>query len=59
MVAGWESTTLASPQGGAAWLKPARAQPTRTTRGLVILTFASWNQMAAWLRRLEGLRGAA
>lgn len=23
------------------------------------LTFASWNQMAAWLRRLEGLRGVA
>ena len=23
------------------------------------LTFASWNQMHGWLRRLEGLRGAA
>ena len=23
------------------------------------LTFASWNQMAGWLRQLEGLRGAA
>ena len=22
-------------------------------------TFASWNQIAGWLRRLEGLRGAA
>jgi hypothetical protein len=22
-------------------------------------TFASWNQLAAWLRQIEGLRGAA
>ena len=26
---------------------------------LVSQTFASWNRIAAWLRRLEGLRGAA
>lgn len=26
---------------------------------MVSLSFASWNQTAAWLRRLEGLRGAA
>ena len=26
---------------------------------LVSQTFASWNRMAAWLRRLDGLRGAA
>jgi len=27
--------------------------------GMVTLTFASWNQIHGWLRRLEGLRGAA
>ncbi len=26
---------------------------------VVSQTFVSWNQIAAWLRRLEGLRGAA
>ena len=26
---------------------------------VVTLTFASWNQIHGWLRRLEGLRGAA
>jgi hypothetical protein len=28
-------------------------------KSVVSLTFVSWNQIAAWLRRLEGLRGAA
>jgi hypothetical protein len=28
-------------------------------RRLKTLTFASWNQIHGWLRRLEGLRGAA
>jgi integrase len=28
-------------------------------KSVVTLTFVSWNQIAAWLRRLEGLRGAA
>jgi len=26
---------------------------------MVTLTFASWNQFRGWLRRLDGLRGAA
>jgi integrase len=26
---------------------------------MVTLTFASWNQIHGWLRRLEGLRGSA
>jgi hypothetical protein len=26
---------------------------------VVSQTFASWNQLAAWLRQIEGLRGAA
>jgi hypothetical protein len=38
--------------------------PSRTVHILhqeivVTLTFASWNQVATWLRRLEGLKGAA
>jgi len=45
--------------------QPSRGLPTaahaygKGERRLVSLTFASWNQIGAWLRRLEGLRDAA
>jgi hypothetical protein len=31
----------------------------RATSDLVTLTFASWNQIREWLRRVESLRQAA
>ena len=36
-----------------------RAKPTHAKRGLVSLNFASWNQMAAWLRRVAAVQHAA
>ena len=36
---------------------PDRKMLTRRERMLVSLIFASWNQMAPWLRQIEGLRG--
>jgi hypothetical protein len=40
-------------------LAPRRRSCKRLMQRVVTLTFVSWNQIAAWLRRLEGLRGAA
>ena len=36
-------------------VQPSRKQ----SRRLVTLNFASWNQLAGWLREIEGLRAAA
>ena len=36
-----------------------RQEIEESLRKEVTLTFASWNQIHGWLRRLEGLRGAA
>jgi hypothetical protein len=54
----WDSSTLARPKAGAAWLMPARLRPTRMKRGLVSRIFASWNQLDGWLRLLDQLRAA-
>jgi len=37
----------------------SEAGPTRTKLKKVTLMFASWNQMAGWLRRIDGLRAVA
>jgi hypothetical protein len=35
----------------------AHAETSKRERRLESQTFGSWNQVAGWLRRLEGLRG--
>ena len=35
------------------------AKPARAKRGVVTLTFASWNQINHWLKELEQFRVAA
>ncbi|MDP9205878.1 MAG: hypothetical protein M3P12_10555, partial [Gemmatimonadota bacterium] len=47
-------------QASAPSAKPtvARARNTIRERRLVTLTFASWNQLDGWFRRLERLRRA-
>ena len=35
------------------------SRPESADEKMVTLTFAGWNQIAGWLRRLDGLRGAA
>jgi len=56
-------------RGGALlWRKPQRVLPSNSaelvpaaydSENVVSQTFASWNQIAGWLRRLAGLRDAA
>ena len=50
---------LASPQGEANLPEDAVAKPDRAKRGMVTLNFASWNQIAAWLKHIDALRRAA
>jgi len=43
----------------AQWLPDNSKEKLSRLSGVVTLTFSSWNQIAGWVRRLDGLRGAA
>ena len=47
------------PEGEANLPDAEEAKPDRAKRGMVSLTFASWNPLTSWLRQVERLRHAA
>jgi hypothetical protein len=54
-----ESSPLAAAEGCRRVPDEFRVKPTRTEWEVVSRIFASWNQMAAWLRQIAGVRAAA